>query len=46
MSGFVVHSALLVPDRVVTLNYLYFAPIQWQQINTHIQDDDGNARVL
>jgi hypothetical protein len=36
----------LIPKKEVTINYLYFAPVTWGQINTHIESDDGPAKVV
>jgi len=37
---------VLVPGEQITIQYLYFAPVQWQQINTHAKSDEGYARIL
>ena len=34
----------LVPKKEITINYLYFAPATWDQINTHIESDSGPAK--
>lgn len=36
----------LVPKKQVTITYLYFPPITWQQVNTYLETDDGPIRVL
>jgi hypothetical protein len=36
----------LVPKKQVTLTYLYFPPLTWEQVNTHLETDDGPIRVL
>ncbi len=36
----------LVPNEQVTISYLYFPPITWNQINGQIKSDEGLARVL
>jgi hypothetical protein len=36
----------LVPKKEVTVNYLYFAPVTWEKINTHVESDDGPAKVI
>ena len=36
----------LVPNEQVIVNYLYFPPITWDQINTHVKSDDGFAKVI
>lgn len=36
----------LVPKEQVTVSYLYFPPLVWNQINTYVKSDSGQARVL
>ncbi len=36
----------LAPEQQITISYLYFPPITWNQINTQIHCDEGIARVL
>jgi hypothetical protein len=36
----------LVPKKQVTITYLYFPPLTWQQVNTHLETDDGPIKVL
>lgn len=36
----------LVPKKEVSVNYLYFAPDTWERVNTHIESDDGPAKVV
>lgn len=36
----------LVAKKEVTINYLYFAPDTWERVNTHIESDDGKAKVV
>jgi hypothetical protein len=36
----------LAPKEQVTVNYLYFAPVTYDQINTYVKSDGGFARVL
>jgi len=36
----------LVPKKEISINYLYFAPDTWERINTHIESDDGPAKVV
>ncbi len=36
----------LVPEKQVTVSYLYFPPITWGSINTHVESDDGPVKVL
>jgi hypothetical protein len=37
---------VLVPGEQITIQYLYFPPLQWQQINTHTKSDEGYAKIL
>ena|SRR2546428_3113051 len=36
----------LVSNEQVTITYLYFPPLLWNQINTYAKSDQGLARVL
>ena len=36
----------LIPRKEVTVTYLYFPPLTWEQINTHLETDDGPIRVI
>jgi hypothetical protein len=36
----------LVPGEQVTVSYLYFPPLTWNQINTYTKSDEGLARIL
>lgn len=36
----------LVPRKEVNVNYLYFAPDTWERVNTHVESDDGPAKVV
>lgn len=36
----------LVPGEQVTISYLYFSPVTWNQINGQIKSDEGLAKVL
>ncbi|MDO6822124.1 hypothetical protein [Marinobacter sp. 1_MG-2023] len=36
----------LVPKKEVSVNYLYFAPTTWGEVNTHVESDDGPAKVV
>lgn len=36
----------LVPKKEITVTYLYFPPLTWNQINTHLESDEGPIRVL
>lgn len=37
---------VLVPDEQVTISYLYFPPLTWNQIRTFVRSDEGLAKVL
>ncbi len=36
----------LVPKKQITITYLYFPPLTWNQVNTHLESDDGPVKVL
>lgn len=36
----------IVPKKEVTISYLYFPPDLWNQINTHIESDEGPVKVV
>lgn len=36
----------LIPKKQITVTYLYFAPLTWDQVNTHLETEDGPIRVL
>lgn len=36
----------LIPKKQITVSYLYFPPLTWEQVNTHIESDDGPVKVL
>lgn len=36
----------LVPKKQITISYLYFPPLTWDQINTHLESDEGPVKVL
>lgn len=36
----------LVPKKQVTISYLYHPPLTWNQINTHVESDEGTAKVI
>lgn len=36
----------LVPKKQVTISYLYYPPLTWNQINTHVESDEGSAKVV
>ncbi|WP_114324916.1 hypothetical protein [Candidatus Colwellia aromaticivorans] len=36
----------LTPKKEITISYLYFPPNTWEGINTHIESDEGKAKVV
>ena len=36
----------LAPQKQITITYLYFPPLTWQQINTQTAVDDGAAKIV
>lgn len=36
----------LIPKKEISINYLYFAPDTWDNINTHIESDEGAAKLV
>jgi hypothetical protein len=36
----------LVPEEQVTITYLYFPPIIWNQINSYVRSDEGLAQFI
>lgn len=36
----------LTPKKEITISYLYFPPYTWSAINTHIESDEGSAKVV
>ncbi|MBE3139413.1 MAG: hypothetical protein IMZ53_02405 [Thermoplasmata archaeon] len=36
----------LVPKKQITINYLYFPPLTFNQINTYTESDQGSARIV
>ncbi|PSU89954.1 hypothetical protein C0W35_18290 [Photobacterium kishitanii] len=36
----------LVPKKEVTITYLYYPPVTWNQINTSVEDEEGLAKVV
>ena len=36
----------LIPSEQITVNYLYFPPITWEQINTTVKHDDGFGKLI
>jgi hypothetical protein len=36
----------LVPGEQITISYLYFPPLLWNQINAYTKSDEGFAKVL
>jgi hypothetical protein len=36
----------LVPKRQITISYLYYPPLTWNQINAYVESDEGAAKIL
>ena len=36
----------LVPSEQVTISYLYFPPVTWNQVNGQVKSDNGFAKVI
>jgi hypothetical protein len=36
----------LIPGKQIFISYVYFPPLTWNQINTHIESDSGAAKVI
>lgn len=36
----------LVPEKQITICYVYTAPTKWVDVNTHLDHDDGPVKVL
>jgi hypothetical protein len=36
----------LVPQEQITVSYLYYPPVTWQQINSYTKFDEGFARIM
>lgn len=36
----------IIPKKEITISYLYFPPLTWSNINTHIESDEGPAKVV
>ncbi|CAA0113807.1 Uncharacterised protein [Halioglobus japonicus] len=36
----------LVPKKEITISYLYYPPTTWNQINTHLETDEGPIKVV
>lgn len=37
---------VITPKKEINISYLYYEPIRWQSINTHIESDAGPAKVV
>ena len=37
---------VLVPKEQITVSYLYFPPLVWNQINTNTKSDEGFAKII
>ncbi len=36
----------LVPKEQITVSYLYFPPVTWNQVNSYTKSDDGLAKII
>jgi hypothetical protein len=36
----------LIPKKQITITYLYFPPLTWEKVNTHLESDVGSIKVL
>jgi hypothetical protein len=36
----------IIPKKQVTVSYLYFPPLTYTQINTHVESDEGPAKLV
>ncbi|MUK43732.1 hypothetical protein GNP61_19520 [Aliivibrio fischeri] len=36
----------LVPNKEISISYLYYPPVTWAQINTAVEFDEGMAKVI
>ena len=36
----------VAPKKEITISYLYFPPDIWSQVNTHIESDEGPAKIV
>lgn len=41
-----IHIPQIVPEETLTVSYLYFPPVLWNQINSYTKHDDGLAKVI
>jgi hypothetical protein len=37
---------IIVPKEQITISYLYFPPITWEQVNAYTKSDDGFADII
>jgi hypothetical protein len=37
---------VITPKKEINISYLYYEPTRWQNINTHIESDEGPAKVV
>jgi hypothetical protein len=37
---------VVVPQKQITVSYLYFPPVTWDQINSHLESDEGPVKVI
>jgi len=36
----------LVPKKQITISYLYYPPLTWNQINAYVESDEGAAKAI
>ena len=45
-SGDEIQIPLMVPNEEITISYLYYPPITWNQINTNMKSDEGKVKIV
>lgn len=38
--------SVLAPKEQVTISYLYFPPMTYQNVNTYVSSDEGSAKIV
>jgi hypothetical protein len=36
----------LIPKKQITITYLYFPPLTWDKVNSHLESESGSIKVL
>lgn len=36
----------LIPQKQITISYLYIPPLTWDRVNTHLESDEGPIKVV